>query len=70
MPDLRDILKMAVSDGAIQYDEILRILAGKLSIPVAFEAFKLLKFIATLLTLILANLNRMLGESSNPDSGI
>ena len=24
---------MAVSDGAIKYDEILRILAGKLSIP-------------------------------------
>ena len=51
---------MAVSDGAIKYDEILRILAGKLSIPVAFETFKLLKFVATLLTLILANLNRIL----------
>ena len=53
---------MAVSDGAVKDDEILRILAGKLSILVAFETFKLLKFIATLLTLILANLNRMLGE--------
>ena len=61
---------MAVSDGAIKYDEILRILAGKLSIPVAFETFKLLKFVATLLTLILANLNRVLGEWSSPDSGI
>ena len=56
---------MAVSDGAIKYDEILRILAGKLSIPVAFETFKLLKLIATLLTLILTSDEYTNAESNN-----
>lgn len=45
---------MAVSDGAIIYDDIFRTLAGMLSIPVAFETFKL-KRMATLFTLISTN---------------
>ena len=50
---------MAVSDGAIEYDEILRILAGKLSIPVAFEAFELLN-----------SLHKLLNMRSNPRNRI
>ena len=41
-----------------------------LSIPVAFEAFKLLKLMATLLTLISGNLKRMSGQRSTPALGI
>ena len=54
---LRDIIiKMAISDSGIRYNKI-RFSSYILSISVAFETFKLLKFIA-----LSANLNRMSGQ--------